>query len=159
MKKNQSKDDSLGDYLRFDDPASQPVSAPIGVGDDQVLLGSRQQGTLPPPGGEMIGKFQLNLRGFGFIVPDSPTEHGDLFVPAGYTGGALTGDHVRARVIHQGRSAGRGAWRRCCGAVTLHRAGGGDHPGGPTSGSPGTWSSGGSGGWSMSMGGSSTTLC
>ena len=77
------------------------------IQSDQVLLGSSSTVALPPPGPEMIGRFRLHPRGFGFIVPDSPTEHGDLFVPAGNTDSALTGDHVRARVIHRPRRVGR----------------------------------------------------
>ncbi len=76
--------------------------------DGQVLLGASQTGALPPPGREMVGMFRLTERGFGFIVPDSPTEHGDLFVPSGNTAGAMTGDHVRAKVIHEIRRAARG---------------------------------------------------
>ncbi len=78
------------------------------LSDDQVVLSKPQATVLPPPGREMVGSFQLNQRGFGFIIPDTPIEHGDLFVPAGNTGGALTGDHVRARVIHQ-KSRGGGS--------------------------------------------------
>lgn len=75
---------------------------------NHVVLGSAGTVGLPPPGREVVGVFQLHPRGFGFIVPDSPIEHGDLFVPPGRTGSALTGDHVRARVIHQQRSGGPG---------------------------------------------------
>ena len=69
--------------------------------NDQVVLSSASAASLPPPGRHMIGKFRLNQRGFGFVIPDSPTEHGDLFVPAGNTTGALTGDHVRAQVLRR----------------------------------------------------------
>ncbi len=78
---------------------------------DEMVLGSKDTVGLPPPGREMMGIFRLHPRGFGFLVPDSPTDHGDLFVPAGRTGTALTGDHVRARVIHQPRRAAAGRGR------------------------------------------------
>lgn len=78
------------------------------VEKQQVVIGVDQSVVLPPPGREMVGVFRLHERGFGFIVPDSPTEHGDLFVPPGNTGNAMTGDRVRARVIHQGGRAGEG---------------------------------------------------
>ncbi len=77
------------------------------ISDGQVVLGSSGTIALPPPGREMVGVFRLNERGFGFIVPDHPTQHGDLFVPAPNTGEALTGDRVRARVIHEARRATR----------------------------------------------------
>ncbi len=79
------------------------------VDPHQVLYAGPEQAALPPLGNEMIGKIHVHKRGFGFIVPDSPTEHGDLFVPAGRTEGAMTGDHVRARVIKESRGPrGRG---------------------------------------------------
>ena len=63
---------------------------------------------LPPPGKFMIGTFRGHEKGFGFIIPDSPTEHGDLFVPPGSTADALTGDKVKARVIHERGRGGSG---------------------------------------------------
>jgi ribonuclease R len=74
----------------------------------QIVAGTSEVIALPPVGREMLGSFRLNERGFGFIVPDSPVQHGDLFVPAGSTGGAMTGDRVRARVVHEGARAGAG---------------------------------------------------
>jgi ribonuclease R len=77
------------------------------VAEGRLVLGMAETVALPPPGPQMTGTFRLNERGFGFIRPDSPLAHGDLFVPNGATGGALSGDRVRARVIHQpGRAAG-----------------------------------------------------
>jgi len=73
---------------------------------DQVVLGARDTIGLPPPGPEMIGTFRKHERGFGFIVPDELFEHGDLFVPPHATGGAMTGDRVKAKVIHDKRRAG-----------------------------------------------------
>ncbi|MCC6906433.1 MAG: VacB/RNase II family 3'-5' exoribonuclease [Phycisphaerales bacterium] len=60
---------------------------------------------LPPIGRELIGKIRVNPKGFGFIIPDAPNREGDLFVPPGATGTAVSGDRVRARVV---RSRGRG---------------------------------------------------
>ncbi|MCC7406894.1 MAG: VacB/RNase II family 3'-5' exoribonuclease [Phycisphaeraceae bacterium] len=72
----------------------------------QIMLSGQDTIAVPPPGPEMTGTFRLNPRKFGFLTPDTPTAHGDLFVPEGMTGGALTGDRVRAKVIHQpGRAA------------------------------------------------------
>lgn len=69
----------------------------------QIVLGAADTVVLPPPGPEMVGVFRLTDRGFGFVVPDTLTQHGDLFIPPGNTGGALTGDRVRARVTHDTR--------------------------------------------------------
>jgi ribonuclease R len=59
---------------------------------------------LPTYGVEVVGGFRLNARGFGFVVPDDPCREGDLFIPRGKTRDAISGDRVRAKVIHQ-------AWR------------------------------------------------
>lgn len=55
--------------------------------------------TLPPAGKEIVGKIKVHPKGFAFIIPDIPNREGDLFVPADNTGGAVTGDIVRAKVL------------------------------------------------------------
>ncbi|MDP6152916.1 MAG: VacB/RNase II family 3'-5' exoribonuclease [Phycisphaeraceae bacterium] len=74
----------------------------------KVILGASKALALPPPGCEMQGIFRLHERGFGFLVPDNPNQHGDLFVPEGSTGGAMTGDHVLASVLHRPQRGRRG---------------------------------------------------
>ena len=71
-----------------------------------IIRGSENTISLPPPGKVMIGNFRRHERGFGFIVPDELTEHGDLFVPPHQTMEAMTGDRVKARVIHDPRRGG-----------------------------------------------------
>ena len=73
----------------------------------RIVLGSRNALMLPPPPGKIVGTFRGNPRGFGFIVPDTPNAHGDLYVPAPATGGAITGDTVSARVVKRGRRGGK----------------------------------------------------
>jgi len=68
--------------------------------DQQVVLGADDTVALPPLGREVTGTFKLHERGFGFLIPDTPNTHGDLFVRPQDTGGALSGDRVRAKVIH-----------------------------------------------------------
>ncbi|MEX0742554.1 MAG: RNB domain-containing ribonuclease, partial [Phycisphaeraceae bacterium] len=68
-----------------------------------VVVGASDTLALPPMGPEVVGRFKLHERGFGFIMPDERNAHGDLFVPQGKSGGALTGDIVRAEVVHSGR--------------------------------------------------------
>jgi len=75
---------------------------------DAVMTRSDQI-ALPPPGQVVIGTFRLHHRGFGFLVPDSPLQHGDLFVPPNSTGNAMTGDRVRARVRRDKGRAKRSA--------------------------------------------------
>jgi len=57
---------------------------------------------------EIIGTFRQNRKGFGFVIPQDPTAHEDLYVgerdnPAG----AITGDVVRAKIISRNRREGR----------------------------------------------------
>ena len=80
------------------------------IDEGQVVLGSAATLVLPPPGNEMLGIFRRHERGFGFLIPDELTQHGDLFVPPNATLDAMTGDRVRARVLHQprrGRATGK----------------------------------------------------
>jgi ribonuclease R len=72
----------------------------------RVVMGAKDSLTLPEMGRELVGFFRPNPRGFGFVVPETPNSHGDLFIPPDATGGALNGDLVRARVRKQGRRDG-----------------------------------------------------
>src|SRR4051812_9399650 len=36
---------------------------------------------LPAMGNRVKGTFRQTMRGFGFVVPDEPNAHGDLFIP------------------------------------------------------------------------------
>ncbi len=76
--------------------------------EGQVLRCAEDGIALPPPGREMVGIFRKASRGFGFIVPESPVEHGDLFVPAHMTLNAFTGDRVRAKVQRDDHRASAG---------------------------------------------------
>ncbi|NBC11374.1 MAG: VacB/RNase II family 3'-5' exoribonuclease [Planctomycetes bacterium] len=91
--------------LRIDDEEFDDFHAAIDrlLEDRTLVLGSSDTIALPPPGPEMVGTFRKHERGFGFIIPDELTQHGDLFVPPGKTGDAMTGDRVRAKVRHEGK--------------------------------------------------------
>ncbi|MEM1353368.1 MAG: VacB/RNase II family 3'-5' exoribonuclease [Planctomycetota bacterium] len=81
----------------------QAVRALLDSGE--LVRGNADTIGLPPVGEEMIGKFRSHHRGFGFVMPDNATEHGDLFIPPGKSGEAMDGDRVRAKVVHErGRS-------------------------------------------------------
>ncbi len=64
--------------------------------------------SLPPIGKFFTGTFRKHPKGFGFIVPRDPTAHGDLFVPAGRSGDAQSGDIVKARVRFSDRPQAQG---------------------------------------------------
>jgi len=91
--------------LQIDDEEFDDFHAAIDrlLEDRTLVLGSSDTVALPPPGPEMVGTFRKHERGFGFIIPDELTQHGDLFVPPGKTGDAMTGDRVRAKVRHEGK--------------------------------------------------------
>ncbi|MCL4197014.1 MAG: ribonuclease R [Phycisphaerales bacterium] len=71
----------------------------------QVIMAPGGEFMLPPIGREVTGTIRVNPKGFGFLIPDTPNREGDLFIPPGATGTAVSGDKVRARVV-RGRSRG-----------------------------------------------------
>ncbi len=76
----------------------------------RIVLGARNALTLPEMSSRVTGTFRLNPRGFGFIVPETPNAHGDLFVAPPDTAGALSGDTVVANVKKRGRRDGEIAY-------------------------------------------------
>ncbi len=76
----------------------------------RVLLGTGNAVMLPSPRGQVVGTYRANPRGFGFVVPDEPTVHGDLYIPAGAALDAVTGDKVLCRVIPRGKRGGKAAF-------------------------------------------------
>ncbi len=73
----------------------------------RMVLGSRNALVLPEPRGTIVGTYRGNVRGFGFIIPDTPNSHGDLYIPVGKAGDAMTGDTVSARVVKRGKRGGK----------------------------------------------------
>ncbi len=73
----------------------------------RIVMGSASALTLPDPARRVVGRFRSNPRGFGFVIPDTPNSHGDLFVPPGHSSGAVTGDTVAAEVSKRGKRDGR----------------------------------------------------
>jgi ribonuclease R len=64
----------------------------------RIVLGGADELILPSLPRQLTGTFRANPRGFGFVVPDVPNAHGDLYVPPGATMGAMTGDTVKVSV-------------------------------------------------------------
>jgi ribonuclease R len=69
----------------------------------RVVLGGNNQVMLPEDPGLIIGRYRGHERGFGFLVPESTTAHGDLFIPPGASLNAITGDTVAARITRRGK--------------------------------------------------------
>jgi ribonuclease R len=91
------------DYGTFRDAVKQLSDS------GRVVLGAKSALTLPQITDRVVGYFRANPRGFGFVVPETPNAHGDLFIPPGANGGALTGDLVAAKVVSRGRREGKEA--------------------------------------------------
>ena len=72
----------------------------------RVMLGAKNALTLPEITNRIVGVYRANPRGFGFIIPETPNAHGDLYVPGNLAGGAMTGDTVVAKVFKRGMRAG-----------------------------------------------------
>ena len=77
----------------------------------RVVIGAQNALTLPPMGSSVVGSYRSNPKGFGFVVPDEPNSHGDLFIPPEGTSGAMNGDTVVARVAAAGRRGGEMVYR------------------------------------------------
>ena len=73
----------------------------------RIVLGSHSSITLPDTRNQIVGTYRGNPRGFGFVVPNEDTAHGDLYIPDGESGGAITGDTVRCRVFRRGNRDGK----------------------------------------------------
>jgi len=77
----------------------------------RIVWGVKNALMLPEIGTSVVGTYRANPRGFGFVVPEMPNRHGDLFIPPKADGGALTGDHVVARVMKRGKRGGEMVYR------------------------------------------------
>ncbi len=72
----------------------------------RVVRGAKNALMLPEMGNRVVGTLRLNPRGFGFVIPETPNAHGDLYIPEGQTAGAMTGDTVVAQVVKRGKRGG-----------------------------------------------------
>ena len=73
----------------------------------RVVIGTRNSLMLPHRAGQVTGIYRANPGGFGFVVPDEPMEHGDLYVAKGNGGDAVTGDRVLCSVVKRGARGGK----------------------------------------------------
>jgi len=72
----------------------------------RVVFGGSNTVMLPEMTGRIQGIYRANQRGFGFVVPTSPS-HSDLYIPKGHELDAITGDTVIAKVVRKGHRAGK----------------------------------------------------
>lgn len=83
------------EYGRFHDAVKGLTKA------GRIVIGQGDAITLQAATGLIEGVYRANPRGFGFVVPEDPTVHGDLFIPPGEALDAITGDVVRAQVVRR----------------------------------------------------------
>ncbi len=88
------------EYGRFHDVVKAMMKA------GRLVMGYGDSVTVPAAMGRMEGVYRANPRGFGFVIPEDSTAHGDLFIPPGEALDAITGDVVRAEVVRR-KKAGR----------------------------------------------------
>jgi len=78
--------------------------------DGDVVLGSGGAILVPASrvgDNELVGTYRGNVKGFGFVIPQEPGSHEDLFIPPGDELGAMSGDVVRAKIIPAGKRGGK----------------------------------------------------
>ncbi|MBI5723854.1 MAG: ribonuclease R [Planctomycetes bacterium] len=118
--------DAILDFLSGQD--YQPLkprhlARQLGIGDDEygqfrqavkmlrdsgrIVLGAHNAMTLPDMPSRITGFFRANPRGFGFVTPQTPNSHGDLFIPAEGRQGAMNGDLVTARIVSRSNREGK----------------------------------------------------
>lgn len=62
--------------------------------------------SLPPAPSRVAGIFRAGPRGCGFVTPDDAMAEGDVYIHAGETLGAMTGDRVDVQITGRGRREG-----------------------------------------------------
>ena len=96
------------DYDKFKEAIEQLHS------DGSLVIGAKGCISLPEMANRVVGIYQANSKGFGFIRPDRATVQGDLYIPSGESLDAVTGDKVVARVFKGGKRDGQ---MRCRGRI------------------------------------------
>lgn len=66
----------------------------------EVVVTPRGKYMLPEQMNLIVGRFQGNVKGFGFLIPDDETIP-DVFIPADMTNGAFHNDRVMGRILKQ----------------------------------------------------------
>ncbi len=83
--------DEIGNFLTVIDKLEN---------EGKIIKTKKKRYNLPENVGIVIGKFQGNERGYGFVISDDETI-ADVFIPAEYTANAMNNDRVLARMTRK----------------------------------------------------------
>ncbi len=76
------------------------------IDDGSIVKGHHHLLELPAYPDEIEGRIKIHPKGFAFLIPEMPFKDGDLFIPAGSTLNAVSGDRVRVEVRRSHRRHG-----------------------------------------------------
>jgi len=74
---------------------------------NRIVFGPAGTISLPHAANRLTGTFQATSGGFGFVKPDIPIAQGDIYIPAGESLDAVTGDSVIVHVFTRGKRDGQ----------------------------------------------------
>ncbi|MGH7131318.1 MAG: ribonuclease R family protein [Phycisphaerales bacterium] len=77
--------------------------------EGRIRVDGKGQISLPQAGDFITGILRKNIKGFGFVEPDTAVREGDIFIPPDSMGDSLSGDIVKVRVFRDkrdGRTSG-----------------------------------------------------
>ena len=96
--------------LRIDSEDRQAFNEAIeqAVAQGVIEIGNDDCVRLPAITDEITGVYRSNKRGFGFVTPDQLFREGDIYIAAGGSGDAVSGDKVSVVISKNNRWKGRG---------------------------------------------------
>jgi len=96
--------------LRIDSEDRQAFNEAIeqAVAQGVIEIGNDDCVRLPAITDEITGVYRSNKRGFGFVTPDKLFREGDIYIAAGGSGDAVSGDKVSVVISKNNRWKGRG---------------------------------------------------
>lgn len=92
--------DQLFSQLKGEDQQAFTQTLEELEGTGAVIISKKGKVVTSQSMGLIFGKYSSSERGYGFLIPASPQDFGDLFIPARANLGAMHGDFVLARVIN-----------------------------------------------------------
>jgi len=102
--------DEVARQMQIDEERREAFAEAVAqlAAEGRVTIGDDGRLRLPSYGDEAVGRLRITIRGFGFLLPEDPRREGDLFIPEGSTGDAVSGDRVRVKVLRRPSSLRRG---------------------------------------------------